>query len=1036
MLKAYRTASIAAPDAHLIVLVADEHKLALVQKDGNLDIFLLEGNTYKLAQKIPNFGHDFAEEPCVERLKELLYSPVLATVFVRCDQNIALLNSTNFEAYDNVVDRRGIGQCWLIEEELSGSSSGDKMVYLIYSTIKSHNVIRMLIWKNKTYKRMIEKELPLKNDSVISFGMHTSVDTAVLVTKKNKILAWNINSNKVSRITSMKKTNYPDDAISTVDNMLNYATGLDKRVIDTSGSNNSPSDDHTLRTRKSSFMNFWPQRQKTLQNKKMPLPSQQIIHPKGSSKPLIMNHPKKQISEVVIGDVDESLLLKDNQHFYKNSGAFAQLYSYTNCEYLILANDNFIKFVDCYYGFVFLKLRIEDGTIKYFEKTEGNSFLLWTSTGNIETYSYVVDNLNQFCEETDDYSIYENVDARENFDLLWHKIRFLKFYLWSADYESMCRLPDTAKALENSLLDFRDLNILWNLEIYERLNRLMNLYWSSIDDLRLKIDNVENVIISRVFKAFTVFHAPPKLVLLKTFPTEIFTPVLRLFGNNHSYLKINDDQSNYKPSPRLMQRYYVPYLIETRRHMKNIYTQYQSNEHDDIQIEWKYAGKKVYLQYETFLIDRQERVGIDKMLVVLDTAIFLSYLMCNSSLLGPFLRVENFCDYDIVIDELSNRKLFKELVDFYHGRSKHKEALKLLWDMRSNSNVVRYSKLNLSIDTIILNYLRKLPNEYLSVLFKYIELMIENSNRSMLDIMETVLMTDEITSSSRDHVQVYHFIEAIDDSVALRYLEYAVSSFEKARKGEAFILLLEKYLNLVTDQTIKMKLSILLKTTNNYDAERALNLVNSKLGYENSWSGDLKLFVIGLKPYILRKIQRHFEAVDILLYELSDYNKASIYCQEIYNIDVDRGRDLLRHLWSEIIKGCTSDDCLHILDFLQEHSEKLDRCHILSSIPVNVNINHLAPVIKQMLRRLYLTREQTRISKSITQVELMNSSSELTSKRSEFLVIGEEQKCMVCGKVYTDMSIDKISWYSSNNRQIVSHYACGERFLQQIKNQT
>jgi hypothetical protein len=63
---------------------------------------------------------------------------------------------------------------------------------------------------------------------------------------------------------------------------------------------------------------------------------------------------------------------------------------------------------------------------------------------------------------------------------------------------------------------------------------------------------------------------------------------------------------------------------------------------------------------------------------VVDTCLFRVYLDSHESLVGPLLRVRNFCEAVVVERELLKREKVSELVDLYFTTGEHRKALELL----------------------------------------------------------------------------------------------------------------------------------------------------------------------------------------------------------------------------------------------------------------------------------------------------------------------------------------------------------------------
>lgn len=140
-------------------------------------------------------------------------------------------------------------------------------------------------------------------------------------------------------------------------------------------------------------------------------------------------------------------------------------------------------------------------------------------------------------------------------------------------------------------------------------------------------------------------------------------------------------------------------------------------------------------------------------------------------------NAENCCLPSEVEKELKKHHRRNELVSFYEKQNRHKEALELITNTETLS----------SRDNII-NYLSKLDNTQLPLIFEYVQPMIKsaleeaNNSEILHDIL--VLFIGEITpvSPSADDASttgtikleptdVYEFLNKINQDFAVRYLE-------------------------------------------------------------------------------------------------------------------------------------------------------------------------------------------------------------------------------------------------------------------------
>ncbi|KAJ1817294.1 Vacuolar morphogenesis protein 6, partial [Coemansia sp. RSA 2598] len=85
----------------------------------------------------------------------------------------------------------------------------------------------------------------------------------------------------------------------------------------------------------------------------------------------------------------------------------------------------------------------------------------------------------------------------------------------------------------------------------------------------------------------------------------------------------------------------------------------------------------VRLKRLAFSLERMN-IPVAAMAQVVDTTLLKVYLECSPGLLGPLLRVKNYCDVEQSEGLLLEHKRFAELVDLYHGKGLYRNALQLL----------------------------------------------------------------------------------------------------------------------------------------------------------------------------------------------------------------------------------------------------------------------------------------------------------------------------------------------------------------------
>lgn len=163
----------------------------------------------------------------------------------------------------------------------------------------------------------------------------------------------------------------------------------------------------------------------------------------------------------------------------------------------------------------------------------------------------------------------------------------------------------------------------------------------------------------------------------------------------------------------------------------------------------------------------------------METALLKVYLINdNKTLVSALLRNQDNCLPSEVEKELKKHQRRTELVSFYEKQNRHAEAL----DLMSKTD-------SLSSRDHVLNYLSKLDNSHIDLIFEYVQPMIkaamEESNND--DILYDILMLfvgepgptspsvmdpSQARAGRLDPIRVYDFLNNINQDFAIRYLEH------------------------------------------------------------------------------------------------------------------------------------------------------------------------------------------------------------------------------------------------------------------------
>ncbi|QLL33284.1 hypothetical protein HG536_0E01950 [Torulaspora globosa] len=1008
MLRARLIDSIDSQNVTAVLHSPEARKLLIAKENGDIEVYYREQGKLKLYQAYPKLLQSSQSDET--RISGLYESNELSTVFIRCDKSLLLFNSTNLHQYDSIVDRRGIENCWVFEVSLPNND--EKNTFLVYST-RNTGKVRMLIWKGRSYEKIVEATLSKDKEIIKSV---IAGNSGILLATDMGVYHWSYGDSVLSRIDKIVRRKYPNDVVRQLAELRSIShSKVDKNdnAMDTLSLLSS-----SRITKKSSVLNLWSKdrhqtsRSSTLRHLFSPMPSKNVL----------LDGMTKNLYTLCMTESDlPYMIASDSSQFLDWNSSFSEI-QYLSVNLLVLHNSNTIRFVDYENGFTFLEQRIADG-IRLFEKIEQCHFIVLTSNDQLQLYRYNVDdgsddNLGD--EESICGLLYDS-----DFYQLWRKVLFYEFFLESPNALDLCSSDNPEQSLDFCALKLRDLTVMWCLEIWGRLQADMNLL-SRNGRIDARSTNLQNLIVTNLFERLTTFWAPPQLIIVRTFPPEVTRLVTEITGQKHDCITSDGSTSGaYTISQELIRESLLPYLVQTRRRLRYMLRTEKMT--------WDYAGRQVKVEIDFFSLDKHDSLDVSTLLTLVDTVLFITYLHYFPSMVGPLLSVDSMCDYSTVVRELRNRRMFQELVCFYFQRKEHVEALKFLTDLFDDlQKKVDGEKLQDGVKLLVIDYLKKLPKEYQSLVFQYSDWLFARSD-SKGNILESIFINDSPTFADRDHYQIYTYIDKHDRQVALEYLEFVISTF-KLREVKLHTSLIKRYFEDLENYNTRLKLKSILEITSSYEPRTILRLLQEMTDNDNNMlNKDQKCFLDLLKVYPLQKLGNFEEAVDILYDELSDYNSTSVFCDKVYIKDKMQGQKVLEYLFRKIISSSKGDRKPQIARFVQEHGSKLDVIKIYKLLPDDLLLSDLRQVLAQTIKLHAIENDERRIEKGLFQAELVKKSYELNKSLANFVLLDENYKCPVCRKKFLASSTDSALWYTVDSREVIVHYTCGKALEAKIQ---
>lgn len=1006
-----------------VLPIYEAQKLVIAKNNGDIEVFSRSEDTIKLFQTFPGLLKiNDGKIQC----KELLYAHTLGTIFVRCEKQILLLNSGNLQQYDKITEHRGIANCWIMDDRYYDSyfkapNDNSDISVLAYST-ESPRILRIFVWKNRTFQYMFEKPVTTDKSEMVE---DVNRDGHILIITTNKsVYIWHYNSpnTNIIKVEKHLKRKFPDNpvvALADLETLVKH--GKQKYENTTSDGRSSILSNKSI-VRKQSNYNILSKFTgfKSIDNNK--LFNKKFVCVKEANKVTIIDPLKRTIFSLHFNENKiPYLLYTDYSEAFMWPGEQTRFDYIPETNLLLSINQNEITISDNKFGIPFAVITEPDG-IKCVKSVNSTRLLVLTNSNALKSYKLTLSEVKTSENESDgdSISVCSSNNSISSFHKLWKQVVFYNHILQNKNLDELLNEISDNDLLNILLLKFRDLTVLFSLQILEKYFKLTDrLELTQISKkTRELINHFERTIISGIFQTLSNFWAPPPLVIAKTLPNSISSLVGTLTGEFHSCMpKFTGPDKNFTIPSELILKYFLPYVIDMRRVIRRFILDKSGS------IEWTCFHHKLTVGFNFFLIDNHEDINSDSMLTLIDTVIFEIYYNYNPTMVGSFLRIDNQCSYEIVTQKLKEKKYIQELVDFYYQREKHELALSLLTSMSKEfGNDNNTKELDNVTKILIIQYLQKLDRKWLEVIFSYTDWLIQKFTSSKQEVLSSIFMNDTSYGKSLVSEQVYDFIAKRNRDLSLTYLEFVLTVFNNKEK---FVLteLLKRYLDLSVDNTLKIKISSLVKLASSVLPSAILIVLEEKGSEQN------KRFILHLKTIPLFELKKHGDSIDILFDKLGDYEASSSYCNRVYKEDPILGRNYFSVLFEKFLKIIDESNIQVLKNFLQENCLKLDIREVISKLPTNLPVSLFEDIIPQLLLSESIKTNDLLLRKNILQIELANNTASMNSIRAEYIKISTNSKCPVCKKNFTGALSEKLLWFEHKGRKILTHYSCKKNIL-------
>ncbi|CAF3581543.1 unnamed protein product [Adineta steineri] len=488
-----------------------------------------------------------------------------------------------------------------------------------------------------------------------------------------------------------------------------------------------------------------------------------------------------------------------------------------------------------------------------------------------------------------------------------------------------------------------------------------------------------------------------------------------------------------------------------------------------------------YLEVQSLVQNRLILKPVRDLLMIVETALLKAYLITNNNTLANALlrNQDNCCLPSEVESELKKHHRRIELVSFYEKQNRHQEALKLITSTEA-----------LSSRENILNYLSKLDNDQLQLIFQYVQPMIQSAlhepdNDKILHEILTLFIgestpttdTSQIQTIKLEPMEVYKFLNEIDQDFAIRYMEHICLKPELGSKqrdihnrlvyaySERIKQLSDKLKPMIkaNQQEVYADDDVLATRTSSVDAEK-YSAISTIKKQKTEYEEKLKFFLLNrncqcdfevLEAYfprqqtnpadehlfslhyaiVLGKLGRHQLALETFV-KHGFYTDAERYCETIYaNGDIQLARELYRQLIEHYLEksndGSLNENSLKtILRIVNNASERLDPVEALKILPGQLKLNSMKDFIEQSIQTCSMKKRSSQIERSLLFIKLLRTQSKRIGSENQSFIIDADSQCARTDCTQPITATQAVLRFP--NHKIV-HYHCKAKYEKELE---
>lgn len=370
----------------------------------------------------------------------------------------------------------------------------------------------------------------------------------------------------------------------------------------------------------------------------------------------------------------------------------------------------------------------------------------------------------------------------------------------------------------------------------------------------------------------------------------------------------------------------------------------------------------------------------EEAMALVDTSLLQCYIRVSPGLIGPLLRVKNYCDPAVVKMELSKLSKWKELIDFYYGKGLHREALELLVDLKGTDEEFTSES--------IISYLQKLDSTHTELIFEFAKAPIQED----IENGRELFLADTDQSASLPRNKVVAFLKDVSPLLAIEYLEdLTLKKHDDTVRFHNDLALL--YISEIEkgDETeserFSRKLLKFLGRSAHYRPQTVYSAVPKKM-YEQ-------------RAVLLSKMDQEHDCLVIYVYDMDSPMKAQNHASELYGKDATKGLESLHMLLDILLtpprKGA-KPNVEAALKLLASQGSRMDPAKVLNLLSDDVKISEIYPFLCSQIRNTTATANQLRLRTSLEKVYAISVEEDYLETRAQSVKVTDSRMCQICLK--------------------------------------